>query len=80
MSFAAAYYVFVVGILVPWICIRSYFKLKEGARFPPKPALRKQNVAMVIHAIYDVIAGYAYLRLYKQTEPEVNAAAHATVM
>ncbi len=37
-------------------------------------------VAMAVHAIYDVIAGFAYLRLYKQTAPQVSSAAPASVV
>jgi membrane protease YdiL (CAAX protease family) len=38
MSLAAAYYVFLIGVFLPVLCVRSYLKLKSGARFPPKPA------------------------------------------
>ena len=34
MSFAAAYYVFLIGVFLPVLCMRSYFRLKAGARFP----------------------------------------------
>jgi hypothetical protein len=37
-------------------------------------------IAMAAHALYDVIAGFAYLRLYKQTAPQVGAAAPASVV
>jgi len=37
-------------------------------------------VAMVVHAIYDAIAGFAYARFYKRTAPEVNTAASASVV
>ncbi len=44
MSLAAAYYVFLIGILLPVVCVRSYFKLKAGARFPPKPGFFKSTL------------------------------------
>jgi membrane protease YdiL (CAAX protease family) len=47
MSFAAAFYVLLVGILLPVLCVRSYFKLKAGARFPPKSAFHKQTLIML---------------------------------
>ncbi len=37
-------------------------------------------IAMAAHALYDIIAGFAYLRLYKQTAPQVSAAAPAGIM
>lgn len=37
-------------------------------------------VAMAAHTLYDIIAGFAYLRLYKQTAPQVSAAASMSVV
>jgi membrane protease YdiL (CAAX protease family) len=37
-------------------------------------------IAMAAHALYDIVAGFAYLRLYKQTAPQVSAAAPASVV
>jgi membrane protease YdiL (CAAX protease family) len=37
-------------------------------------------VAMAAHALYDIIAGFAYVSLYKQTTPQVSAAAPASVV
>jgi membrane protease YdiL (CAAX protease family) len=47
LSLAAAYYVFLIGILLPALCVRSYFKVKAGAPFPAKSALRKQTLLML---------------------------------
>jgi membrane protease YdiL (CAAX protease family) len=58
MSFAAAYYVFLVGVFMPAICIRSYFKLKAGARFPPKPVLRRQT--LIIHGVLFLVAWFVW--------------------
>jgi membrane protease YdiL (CAAX protease family) len=44
MSFAAAYYVFLIGIFLPVLCVRSYFRLKAGARFPRKPGFFKSTL------------------------------------
>jgi membrane protease YdiL (CAAX protease family) len=44
MSFAAIYYVFLIGVFLPAICLRSYFRLKAGARFPPKPAFFRSTL------------------------------------
>jgi membrane protease YdiL (CAAX protease family) len=44
MSLAAAYYVFLIGVLLPAVCVRSYFKLKAGARFPRKPGFFKSTL------------------------------------
>jgi membrane protease YdiL (CAAX protease family) len=49
MNFLAAYYVFLIGVFMPVICVRSYFRLKAGARFPKKKALRIQTI--IIHGI-----------------------------
>jgi membrane protease YdiL (CAAX protease family) len=37
-------------------------------------------VAMVVHAIYDIIAGFAYLRLYKLTAPQLSSVAPLNVV
>jgi membrane protease YdiL (CAAX protease family) len=37
-------------------------------------------IAMAAHALYDIVAGCAYLRLYKQTAPQANAAAPAGIV
>jgi len=37
-------------------------------------------VAMAVHALYDIIAGFAYLRLYKQTLPQVSTSAATGVV
>jgi membrane protease YdiL (CAAX protease family) len=47
MSLAAAYYVFLIGVLLPVLCVSSYFKLKSGARFPPKPGFFKSTLIML---------------------------------
>jgi membrane protease YdiL (CAAX protease family) len=49
MNIAAIYYVFLIGLLLPVLCIRSYYKLKAGARFPPKSASRLTT--LVLHAL-----------------------------
>lgn len=58
MSFLAAYYVVFMGVLLPALCVRSYFRLKEGARFPPKSAQRRQTVIM--HALMFLFAWYVW--------------------
>jgi membrane protease YdiL (CAAX protease family) len=46
MSFPAAFYVFYIGILLPVLCVRSYYKLRAGAPFPSKPAFRLSTLVM----------------------------------
>jgi membrane protease YdiL (CAAX protease family) len=58
MSFLAGYYLFFIGVFLPAICIRSYFRLKAGARFPPKPALRKQT--LIIHGLLFLFAWFVW--------------------
>src|ERR1700732_4608209 len=58
MSFLAAYYVVFIGVFVPALCIRSYYRLKAGARFPPKPALRKQTI--IIHGLLFLFACFVW--------------------
>jgi len=58
MSFAASYYLFFMGIFLPGLCIRSYFRLKAGARFPPKSALRRQTIIM--HALMFLFAWFVW--------------------
>jgi membrane protease YdiL (CAAX protease family) len=58
MSFLAAYYVAFMGVLLPALCVRSYFRLKAGARFPPKRALHRQTVIM--HALMFLFAWYVW--------------------
>jgi len=58
MSFLAGYYVFFMGVLLPALCVRSYFRLKAGARLPPKAALRRQTVIM--HALMFLFAWYVW--------------------
>jgi membrane protease YdiL (CAAX protease family) len=44
MGLPAAIYVSLIGVVVPALCIRSFFGLKAGARFPPKPAYFKNTL------------------------------------
>ncbi len=44
---ASIYFVLIIGVLLPVLCIRSYFRLKAGARFPPKSALHKQTLIIL---------------------------------
>ena len=41
------YFVVIVGVFLPALCIQSYFRLKAGARFPPKRALHRQTLIML---------------------------------
>ncbi|HET9401579.1 MAG TPA: CPBP family intramembrane glutamic endopeptidase [Candidatus Acidoferrales bacterium] len=50
----AIYYVALVGIFLPVACIRSYYKLKAGAPYPPKLKLHRQTLLM--HAMFLAIA------------------------
>ena len=43
---ASIYFVALLGVFVPILCIRSYYRLKAGAKFPPKSALHKQTLIM----------------------------------
>jgi membrane protease YdiL (CAAX protease family) len=61
MRLVAIYYVGVIGVVLPWICVRSYFKLKAGARFPPKILQRRNALAM--HAMMFLVA-YFTLRAF----------------
>lgn len=54
MSFAAAYYVFLIGVFLPVLCVRSHFRLKSGARFPRKPGFFKSTLVSL--AVIFVIA------------------------
>jgi membrane protease YdiL (CAAX protease family) len=56
--FASAYYVFFIGVFLPALCIRSYFKLKAGAPIPPKPRLFIQ--ILVIHGFLFLLAGVTW--------------------
>jgi membrane protease YdiL (CAAX protease family) len=58
MSFAAIYYVFLICVLLPGLCVYSYFKLKAGAPFPSKPAMRKQ--ALGLHAFTFLLAWFTW--------------------
>jgi membrane protease YdiL (CAAX protease family) len=66
-AFAAAYYGFLIGVFVPVICIRSYFRLKAGARFPPKPALRRQTLN--VHGILFFFAWFVWRSFGQQVFP-----------
>lgn len=44
--FASYYYVFFLGIFLPAVCVRSYYRLKAGAPFPKKPLVHKQTIIM----------------------------------
>jgi membrane protease YdiL (CAAX protease family) len=44
MSIAAKIYILLIGVLLPALCIRSYFALKAGGRFPRKPAFFKNTL------------------------------------
>lgn len=52
------YFAVIVGVFLPALCIQSYFKLKAGARFPPKPALRKQT--LIIHGLMLLLAYFTW--------------------
>lgn len=52
----AIYYVALLGVFLPVACIRSYYKLKAGAPYPPKPKLHRQTLLM--HAMFLAIALY----------------------
>jgi membrane protease YdiL (CAAX protease family) len=67
MSFAAAYYVFLIGVFMPVLCIRSYFRLKAGARFPPKSVLRQQTI--IIHGILFFFAWIVWRSFGEQIFP-----------
>jgi membrane protease YdiL (CAAX protease family) len=54
MNFAAAFYVFYIGIFLPVLVVRSYYKLKAGAPFPPKQAYRMS--ALIMHGIMFLLA------------------------
>lgn len=58
MSLVAIYYVGVIGVILPLICVRSYFKLKAGARFPPKILQRRNALAM--HAMIFLVAYFTW--------------------
>jgi membrane protease YdiL (CAAX protease family) len=58
MSFAAGYYVFFIGVFLPVLCVRSLYKLKAGARFPPKPTLRKQT--FLVHGLTLLLAWFTW--------------------
>jgi membrane protease YdiL (CAAX protease family) len=49
LRLVAIYYVGAVGVLLPFVCVRSYFKLKAGAPLPSKN-LQRLN-ALVMHVI-----------------------------
>jgi membrane protease YdiL (CAAX protease family) len=44
MGVPAAIYVSLIGVVLPALCVRSYFRLKAGARFPGKPAYFKNTL------------------------------------
>lgn len=67
MNFAAGYYVFLIGVFLPVLCVRSYFRLKAGARFPPKPALRKQT--LIVHGILFFFAWFVWRSFGQQVFP-----------
>ena len=46
MSYAAIYYVFFIGVLIPALSIRSAIKLKAGAPFPRKIVYRISTLTM----------------------------------
>jgi membrane protease YdiL (CAAX protease family) len=54
LSFAAIYYVLLIGVFLPVLCIRSYYKLKAGAPFPSKNVFRLS--ALVMHALMFLLA------------------------
>ncbi|HLW97782.1 MAG TPA: CPBP family intramembrane glutamic endopeptidase [Candidatus Acidoferrales bacterium] len=55
---ASIYFVAIMGVFLPALCIRSYYRLKAGARFPPKSALRKQT--LVMHALMLLLAFFTW--------------------
>lgn len=54
----SAYYVFFVGVLLPALCVRSYFRLKTGAPFPGKPRIFLQT--LVMHALLFALAFFTW--------------------
>ena len=52
--FVSLYFVMLIGVVIPVACVRSYFKLKAGAPFPPKVKLHQQTLLM--HAFFLSIA------------------------
>jgi membrane protease YdiL (CAAX protease family) len=50
----AVYYVALIGVFIPFLSIRSYYKLKAGFPFPPKTKLHTQT--LIMHALFLVLA------------------------
>jgi len=50
----AGYYVVLIGVFIPFLSIRSYYKLKAGFPFPPKKKLHTQT--LIMHALFLVLA------------------------
>ncbi len=55
---ASIYFVFLIGVLLPALCVRGYFKLKAGARFPQKSAFHRQTLLM--HAFMLLLAYFTW--------------------
>jgi hypothetical protein len=51
------YYIFIVAILLPVFCIRSYFKSKAGAPLPLKASLRVRT--LLLHGLLLLLAPQA---------------------
>jgi membrane protease YdiL (CAAX protease family) len=58
MSLLAASYLFFLGVLMPVLCIRAFFKLKAIEKFPPKLALRLD--ALIMHALVFLFAWFVW--------------------
>lgn len=69
LSLLAVYYVALIGVLIPILCIRSYYKLKAGFLFPPKIKLHRQTLMM--HAVFLVLALMTAQRLRLSLFPSV---------
>lgn len=55
---ASIYFVLLIGVLLPALCVRSYFKLKAGAKFPLKSAFDRQTLLM--HAFMLLLAYFTW--------------------
>ena len=61
LSLLAVYYVALIGVSIPILSIRSYYKLKAGFPFPPKIKLHRQT--LIMHGIFLVLAMLTAQRL-----------------
>jgi membrane protease YdiL (CAAX protease family) len=67
MSIAAALYVFLIGVLLPTLCVLSYFKAKAGANSPPKAVLRIE--ALVMHGMFFFFAWFVRRSFHQPAFP-----------